>query len=128
QLDVLVVPSLPTPGWVEQFGRVAVEAMASGVPVIASRSGALPDVVSGAGLLVEPADAQALRQALAEAAQPQRWPPCGRPAWPAAASSPGHRSPQPRRPSTSGPWHPPNTVRTTARTRPSSPRRLWWWP
>lgn len=73
ELDVLVVPSLPTPGWREQFGRVAVEAMASGVPVIASRSGALPDVVAEAGILVEPGDAQALRSALAEAAEPQRW-------------------------------------------------------
>ncbi|CAM3639764.1 glycosyltransferase [Isoptericola cucumis] len=63
-LDVLAVPSLDTPGWVEQFGRVAVEAMACGVPVVASDSGALPDVVGGAGILVPPGDAAALRDAL----------------------------------------------------------------
>ncbi|MHA7133395.1 glycosyltransferase [Oerskovia turbata] len=63
-LDVLAVPSLDTPGWIEQFGRVAVEAMACGVPVVASDSGALPDVVGGAGLLVKPGDAHALREAL----------------------------------------------------------------
>lgn len=63
-LDVLAVPSLTTPSWVEQFGRVAVEAMACGVPVVASDSGALPDVVGGAGLLVPPGDAAALRDAL----------------------------------------------------------------
>lgn len=63
-LDVLAVPSLTTPGWLEQFGRVAVEAMACGVPVVASDSGALPDVVGGAGLLVPPGDADALRVAL----------------------------------------------------------------
>ncbi|PFG32338.1 glycosyltransferase [Sanguibacter antarcticus] len=63
-LDVLAVPSLPQPGWVEQFGRVAVEAMASGVPVVASDSGALPDVLQDAGLLVPAGDVEALRDAL----------------------------------------------------------------
>jgi glycosyltransferase involved in cell wall biosynthesis len=63
--DVLAVPSIPLPSWVEQFGRVVVEAQASGIPVVASASGALPDVVAGDGLLVPPADASALREALA---------------------------------------------------------------
>jgi glycosyltransferase involved in cell wall biosynthesis/GT2 family glycosyltransferase len=64
-LDVLAVPSVPAPGWLEQFGRVAVEAMAAGVPVVASESGALPDVVGGAGILVPAGDAAALARALA---------------------------------------------------------------
>lgn len=67
-LDVLAVPSLDTPAWVEQFGRVAIEAMACGTPVVASRSGALPDVVGGAGLLVPPGDAVALGAALIQVA------------------------------------------------------------
>ena len=50
----------PTPGWLEQFGRVVVEAMACGVPVVASDTGALPDVVGEAGLLVPPGDPDAL--------------------------------------------------------------------
>ncbi len=62
--DVLAVPSLTTQTWVEQFGRVVVEGQASGVPVVASDSGALPDVVDGSGLLVPPADPAALAGAL----------------------------------------------------------------
>lgn len=72
-LDVLVVPSLPTKGWLEQFGRVVIEAMASGVPVIASQSGALPDVVGSAGLLVEPGSPEAISLALSSVADPLVW-------------------------------------------------------
>jgi glycosyltransferase involved in cell wall biosynthesis len=51
-LDVMLVPSLTTPTWKEQFGRVAVQAMAAGVAVIASDSGSLREVVGDAGMLV----------------------------------------------------------------------------
>ncbi len=61
---MLAVPSLPMPGWREQFGRVVVEAQASGIPVVASASGALPDVVGDHGLLVPPGDPPALHRAL----------------------------------------------------------------
>lgn len=67
-LDVLAVPSIPTPSWTEQFGRVAIEAMACGVPVVSSDAGALPDVVGGAGLIVPAGDAAALATALVDAA------------------------------------------------------------
>ncbi|MRX43670.1 glycosyltransferase [Agromyces kandeliae] len=69
--DVLAVPSLPTASWTEQFGRVAVEAMACGVPVVSSDAGALPDVVGGAGLVVPTGDAAALAEALAAASGPR---------------------------------------------------------
>ena len=52
-LDALVLPSLTTRNWCEQYGRVITEAMASGVPVIASDSGAIPEVVGDAGILVK---------------------------------------------------------------------------
>jgi len=64
RFDVLAVPSVPLAGWIEQFGRVVVEAQASGVPVVASASGALPDVVGDDGLLVPPNDSVALGDAL----------------------------------------------------------------
>jgi glycosyltransferase involved in cell wall biosynthesis len=51
-LDALVLPSLTTRDWCEQYGRVITEAMASGVPVIASDSGAIPEVVGDAGIIV----------------------------------------------------------------------------
>ncbi|WP_344256244.1 glycosyltransferase [Terrabacter carboxydivorans] len=63
-LDVLAVPSLTTASWVEQFGRVAVEAMACGTPVVVSDSGALPEVVGDAALVVPEGDAVALAKAL----------------------------------------------------------------
>jgi glycosyltransferase involved in cell wall biosynthesis len=64
RLDALVIPSRPAPGWLEQFCRVAVEGMASGVPVLASTSGALPEVVGDCGLLFPPDDVAALTDAL----------------------------------------------------------------
>ncbi|WP_314506957.1 glycosyltransferase [uncultured Microbacterium sp.] len=70
-IDVLAVPSLPTSRWTEQFGRVAVEAMSCGVPVVSSDAGALPDVVGGAGIVVPQGDVGALADALVEAAGPR---------------------------------------------------------
>jgi glycosyltransferase involved in cell wall biosynthesis len=64
QMDVLVLPSLTTPKWKEQFGRVLIEAMACGVPVVGSDSGAIPETIGDAGLIVPEGDASALRAAI----------------------------------------------------------------
>lgn len=72
-LDVVVVPSLTRPNWKEQFGRVLMEAMACGVPVIGSDSGEIPLVVGDAGIIVPENNAGALARALMELMQsPQR--------------------------------------------------------
>ena len=63
-IDVLVLPSLSTVKWTEQFGRVLVEAMGAGVPVIGSSSGAIPEVIGDAGLVFLEGDAGALADVL----------------------------------------------------------------
>ena len=51
---VVLVPSLATRDvWEEGWGRVVTEAHCSGIPVLASRSGALPESVGPGGLLVD---------------------------------------------------------------------------
>jgi glycosyltransferase involved in cell wall biosynthesis len=57
--SVVVLPSLE-----EGFGLPALEAMACGTAVVASRRGALPEVVGDAGVLVDPEDERALAAAL----------------------------------------------------------------
>ena len=61
QLDAIVVPSRTRPNWKEQFGRVLVEAMACGVPVIGSDSGEIPNVIGDAGLVFPEDDVESLR-------------------------------------------------------------------
>jgi glycosyltransferase involved in cell wall biosynthesis len=62
-MDALVVPSRTTPRWKEQFGRVIAEAMLCGTPLIGSSSGAIPEVVGDAGLIVPEASPRALAAA-----------------------------------------------------------------
>ena len=59
-MDVLAAPSQTTPRWVEQLGRMLIEAFACGVPVVASDSGEIPHVVADAGLIVGEADESGL--------------------------------------------------------------------
>ncbi|MCL5061578.1 MAG: glycosyltransferase family 4 protein [Candidatus Thermoplasmatota archaeon] len=73
----LVVPSI----WYENFPRTIVEAFACGLPVIATRIGALADIVRDGetGLLVEPGSPQDLADKMAWAlAHPERMAEMGR--------------------------------------------------
>jgi glycosyltransferase involved in cell wall biosynthesis len=63
-LDVLVLPSCSRSNWKEQFGRVLVDAMACGVPVVGSTCGEIPNVIGDAGLIFPEGDAAALRDRL----------------------------------------------------------------
>ena len=62
--DVLVLPSV----WDEPFGRVVIETMATGRPVVASRSGGIPEILTGrfAQFLFERGDATGLAVRLGE--------------------------------------------------------------
>ncbi|MCL5110763.1 MAG: glycosyltransferase family 4 protein [Chloroflexi bacterium] len=64
QLDALVLPSRTRPNWKEQFGRILVEAMACGVPVVGSDSGEIPNVIGDAGLVFPEGDVTALYRCL----------------------------------------------------------------
>jgi glycosyltransferase involved in cell wall biosynthesis len=57
---IVVVPSQ----WQEPFGRTAVEAMAAGCALIASRRGGLPAIVGDAGVILDTPDAPSLATAL----------------------------------------------------------------
>ncbi len=60
--SIVLFPSI----WPEPFGRISVEAMASGKPVIATRVGGIPEVVEHGrtGLLVEPGNSRQIAEAV----------------------------------------------------------------
>ncbi|NOT23882.1 MAG: glycosyltransferase [Nitrospiraceae bacterium] len=69
-MDLFVLPSLN-----EGMGRALIEAMAAGLPVIASRVGGIPAVISHeqTGLLVPPGDIGALAVALRRLLAQPKW-------------------------------------------------------
>ena len=62
--DVVVLPAM----WAEPFGRVIVETLSTGRPVVASRTGGIPEILNGPfeRFLTEPGDAGALAKHLRE--------------------------------------------------------------
>lgn len=66
RLDCLALPARTTRQWVEAHGRAIIEAMGFGLPVVGSASGALPEIIGPAGLVVLEDDVPALTEALQE--------------------------------------------------------------
>ena len=64
--DIVVVPSIHHEGYVDGLPNVALEAMAAGKPLVASRVGGLPELVrpGETGLLVAERDSEALARAI----------------------------------------------------------------
>jgi glycosyltransferase involved in cell wall biosynthesis len=65
--DIVVLPSVSTSKWKEQYGRVVPEAMACGKVVIGSDSGTIPELIGESGLIFPEKDVAALRKALGDA-------------------------------------------------------------
>src|ERR1700735_4930645 len=53
------------PSLVETFGKPLVEAMQCGAPIVASNVSCIPEVLGGAGMLVDPTDAEQMATAIA---------------------------------------------------------------
>jgi alpha-maltose-1-phosphate synthase len=62
--DVFLLASTARPGWLEQFGYVLAEALASGTPIITTLHGSIPEVVGDAALLAPPSDFLGLADAM----------------------------------------------------------------
>lgn len=66
EASCVVLASLPIWSWEEQFGMVLAEAMAGGLPLVTTTSGAIPEVVGSDVVAVAPGDWPALARALAD--------------------------------------------------------------
>jgi glycosyltransferase involved in cell wall biosynthesis len=80
--DVFLLASTARPGWLEQFGYVLAEALASGTPIVTTVHGSIPEVVGDAALLAPPSDflglADAMRRLLENPGERKRLAEAGR--------------------------------------------------
>ena len=62
--DIFCLPSQTTPHWQEQYGMALVEAMACGLPIVTTKTGAIGEVCGDAALYAKPADTNDLQSKL----------------------------------------------------------------
>lgn len=62
--DIYVAPSKATDTWQEQYNTTLLEAQASGLPIVTTASGGIPENIADAGLVIPPADFVALADAI----------------------------------------------------------------
>lgn len=70
-IDAIAVPSRRTTDWVETKAPILLEAMSHGVAAVAADTGALPDLLGDAGIVVPEGDALSLTQALERYSAPR---------------------------------------------------------
>ena len=58
--DLFFLPSRSTKTWEEQYGMALIEAMACGLPIVTTASGAIPEVVGNSGIFVKERDTQSM--------------------------------------------------------------------
>lgn len=64
QADIFLAPSRATPTYQEQFSTVLLEAQASGLPIVTTYSGGIPENVEDAALMANPGDHYSISEAL----------------------------------------------------------------
>jgi glycosyltransferase involved in cell wall biosynthesis len=63
-VDIFIAPSKEDTYWQEQWGMALMEAQASGLPIVTTMSGSIPENVGDAAILVQPGDVLSLKNAI----------------------------------------------------------------
>lgn len=64
EADIFVAPSKPTKTWEEQYCTVLLEAQASGLAIVTTNTGGIPENIGDAGIVVPPGDVDAMTKAV----------------------------------------------------------------
>lgn len=62
--DIFIAPSKPTPTFEEQYCTALLEAQASGLPIVTTNTGGIPENIGNAGIVVKPGDVTAIAETL----------------------------------------------------------------